>query len=459
MTNIRTVHKIIMAGLFFLVIQPCILRAEPRPLTFAAAADMAAAASIQLKTELARQTLKETAWELGLRSYFPSITLSASENDRVLETMVGSFEKMYSASVTQLLFDGGKLRSGRRLEKARISLEKNNLVNMLSEVSESAITAYRGVLQARMALEIKRAAFSVLENQRNILEEEVRLGLAIKNDLLESEILLAQAAVEIASMELDMAENEKRFAEIIGLEELPPLAETIDIHGDAQYPEIKKIQSEILSRNSDLITARLSLKQREEEAKFARLSWIPSIKGTGNFSVTGSRYPLTHYRWSFGLTVDFSMPWISSSTAGTYGQEGRVDETARLAQSLTLLPDPAAGLTAKNARLSLELERAVYDSSFSRMERTAVIVMRRLDFAAQKKNLALKARELASEKTRIAELKQSLGFITRLEFMQSGIDYAQAEIAAVNAAVEEAAAVREVERLAALLPGGLKELK
>ena len=452
------VQKTIMAGFFFLIIQPRVLRAEPRPLTFAAAADMAAAASIQLKTELARQTLKETAWELGLRSYFPSITLSASENDRVLETMPGSFEKMYSASLTQLLFDGGKLRSGRRLEKARISLEKNNLVNMLSEVSESAITAYRGVLQARMALEIKRAAFSVLENQRNILEEEVRLGLAIKNDLLESEILLAQAAVEIASLELDMAENEKRFAEIIGLEELPPLAETIDIHSDSRYPEIKKIQSEILSRNSDLITARLSLKQREEEAKFARLSWIPSIKGTGNFSVTGSRYPLTHYRWSFGLTVDFSMPWISSSTAGTYGQE-RVDETARLAQSLTLLPDPAAGLTAKNARLSLELERAVYDSSFSRMERTAVIVMRRLDFAAQKKNLALKARELAAEKTRIAELKQSLGFITRLEFMQSGIDYAQAEIAAVNAAVEEAAAVREVERLAALLPGGLKELK
>jgi outer membrane protein TolC len=309
-----------------------------------------------------------------------------------------------------------------------------------------------------MSLEIKRAAFSVLENQRTILEEEVRLGLAVKNDLLESEILLAEAAVEIASMELDMAENETRFAQLIGLEKLPPLLETINVNGDARYPEIKKVQSEILSRNPDLITARLSLKQREEEAKFARLSWIPTIKGNGNFSVTGSRYPLTHYRWSFGLTVDFSMPWVSSTTAGTYGKEGQVDTTARAAQSLTLLPDLAAGLTAKNARLSLELERAVYDSSFSRMERTAVIMMHRLDFTAQKKNLAVRMRELAAEKNRIAELKQSLGFITRLELMQSGIDYAKAEIAAVNAAVEEAAAVREVERLAALLPGGLKEL-
>ncbi|MDR1468859.1 MAG: TolC family protein [Spirochaetaceae bacterium] len=428
------------------------------PLTFAQSGEMAVAASIELQTELAQQSLKESAWKMGIRDFFPSVTLSASEDDRVSTIGPDDFSKMYTVSVQQLLFDGGKMSSGRKIEKAQLLLQKDTLQNMLREVSENAIAVYRQVLQGRMTLDIKRQSLAALEKQRLVLDTEMTLGLALETDLLEADIMLEEARIEIVNGELEQAEQEKQFAEMLGLDRVPVLAEQIDITRVFRLPSVKAVQSEILARNPDLVSSQLSILQKEEEAKFASRLWIPTLKGNGSFSLTGDHYPLSHYKWSFGLTIDFSMPWIGSTTSGNYGEEPRTEKNAQLSESLKLLPDPALGLSGKSAKLALNLERNKHAVVMRRLDRNAELLMEKLDFLIRKRDLAIRSKELASAQLRLAETRIKLGHITRLDMMQMELDYAQSEIMGVNTAVDVLSAVREIEKLMALPPGELEHI-
>jgi outer membrane protein TolC len=424
-----------------------------RPLTFVQAGEMAAAASLELQTELALQTLQETSWQLGIREFFPSITVTASEDERVSVTGPDSFSKMYTVSLQQPLFDGGKMVSARRIEKAQLLLQKDALQNMLRETAENAIAAYRQILQGRMTLAIKRKSQAALERQRKILDKERELGLALDSDLVEADIMLEQTRIEMITGEMDLAEQEKQFAETLGLDTLPVLAEAIDVNRLFVLPGLKEVQSAILARNPELLSAQLAIRQKEEEAKFASRLWIPTIKGTGSFSLTGDRYPLSHYKWSFGITVDLSAPWIGSTTSGNYGEEGATEKNAQLSESLKLAPSPASGLSEKSAKLTLRLEREKYALMVQRVERNAALLLEKLAFLIQKKDLTVRSKELAFAKLQIAETKNKLGHITRLEIMRMEIEYAQNEIACVNAAVDIVTAVREMEKLMAIPDG------
>jgi outer membrane protein TolC len=429
-----------------------------KPLTFAEAGEMATAASIELQTELAQQTLRESAWKMGIRDFFPSITLTASEDDRVSRIGPDDFSKMYSVSVQQLLFDGGKMTSGRKIERAQILLQKDTLKNTLREVSENAIAAYRQVLQGRTELEIKRKSLVMLERQRLILNTEKELGLALESDLLEADIMLEQARIEIVNRELDQSEIEKQFAEMLGLDDLPDLAEHIEVNRVFRLPDTQAVQSEMLARNPDLVSYRLSIRQKEEEAKFASRLWIPTIKGNTSFSLTGNQYPLSHYKWSFGVTIDLSTPWIGSSTSGSYGEEAKTEKTARLSESLQLLPSPASSLSGKSAKLALKLEQNKHAVMLRHTERNAELMMEKLAFLIEKRDLSVRSKNLAFAKIQLAETRSALGHITRLDMMQMEIDYAQSEVSCVTAAVDVLTAIREIEKLLALPPGELERL-
>jgi outer membrane protein TolC len=91
-------------------------------------------------------------------------------------------------------------------------------------------------------------------------------------------------------------------------------------------------------------------------------------------------------------------------------------------------------------------------------ERNAELLMEKLLFLIEKRDLSIRSKDLALAKIRLAETRIALGHITRLEMMQMELDYAQSEVMCVNAAVDVLSAVREIEKLMALPPGELEHL-
>jgi outer membrane protein TolC len=427
-----------------------------RHLTFAQAADLAVAFSADLRYSRASQTIMEGAWKWGLRSYFPQFSISVSENDRLQLTGPESFLKNYGINVDQFLWDGGRTRMSRNFERMELNLSSSKLDRMASEIAESAIAAYRNLLSSRAILEIKKSALVVLEEQRRILNEEVRLGLALPVDLANADINLADAKLGIFSLQLDLSEMEKQFTEILGLESLPVLTEKIDIYRTITLPAAEAVAALAKEKNPELVEARFSLTKRQAEVKYISRSWMPTLRLTGSFGLSGQRYPLTRYNWSLGVNIDFSSPWFQNRINAQAGWESSNDRTAIAQNSFTPLPDPASGIGKNQAKLALALEQEKYGIVFEQIGRIAVTAVGKCAFAEQKRVLALEAIYLGTERCRIEEIRLNLGQITRLKLMETLIEQTQREITAVQAAVSLLESERELERLLDLRPGELE---
>jgi outer membrane protein TolC len=426
-----------------------------RPLSFSDAADLAVSASAELRTESNGLKLMENAWRLGFRNYLPRIGLSAQENDRLQEIGQDSFIKNYSVNAEQLLWDGGKLLMSRRLERMELDLSGTRLERMAGDIAESAIFVYHSVLRMRSIIAIKKTAMEFLSGQLGILEKEVELGLALAVDLAEAELALAQARIEIISLESDLTELELQFAELLGLEELPPLSEKIDVNREVILPSAGASVSLAEEKNPELVEARFSITKRQAELKVASRSWIPTFKLTGSFGLTGKEYPLTRHTWSVGLNIDFSTPWLQNTSAFQYGREVPRDQTAALQNNFSPLPNPAASLGKRQAELALDYEREKYSLAFERAGRIVERTLEKCRLEDRKRRLAVEAVDIALRRYSLEELRLGLGHITRLELMKVHIDCTEKEINAVETALGQMQAERELEKLLDLRPGEL----
>ena len=241
--------------LAFLLTAASGLGAEPG-IGFAEAARMAVAASADLRNEYAQRNLREGAWILGRRAYFPRLSLSVSEDDRVSAAGSDSFLKNYGINLDQLLWDGGRTAISRSVEQAELTLLGARLGRMAGEIAEAALGAYRNVLYVRAQLAIREAALEALREQRNILARERELGLALSADLTGADLTLAGEEIEILSLRMELEEAEQELAETLGLERLLPLLETVDVRRSPVLPGEGEIRARAQARNQDLAEAR-----------------------------------------------------------------------------------------------------------------------------------------------------------------------------------------------------------
>ena len=428
---------------------------SPRSITFSQAADLAVSSSADLRGEYRGLKIREKAWVLGLRNYLPRLNISAQENDRLQEIGADSFLKNYGISMDQLLWDGGRLSMSRKLERMELNLYNSRLDRMADEIAEAALSAYRSVLSSREILAIRQTAIGSLEEQFAILQKEVELGLALRLDLAEAELALAEAGIEIISLKSDLVELERQFAELLGLDALPELEEKIDIHRAALLPMAQAAVSLAEGNNPDLAEARFSVTRKQAELKFASRSWIPTFKLNGSFGLTGRYYPLSRYTWSVGLNVEFAGPWLQNTFAFQTGAESPADRNASLQNTASPFPDPVSSLGKKQAALALSVEQEKYALAFERTGRYAERTLERCRLTDQKRGLAVEAINMAERRYKLEEIRLGLGHITRLDLMKAHIVYTEKEIAAVESAIALLQTERELERLLDLKPGEL----
>lgn len=428
------------------------------PLSFSAAADMAAENSAEIRYEKTRLSIRRGAWMLGLRAYFPSLGITVSEDDRLQEIDADSFLKNYGLTVEQLIFDGGKLAVERRLERMDISLSEAKLQSLRSETGYEAVKAYRNLLSSRQIMEIQESSLASLSEQRRILARELELGLALPADLADADLKVGEARLLVLSHSIELKEAEDRFAEVLALDEIPELTETVDTGRKAVPLSKEKVKALAENRSPALAEARLSIARREGELKYADRSWIPTVKLSGNFGLAGRSYPLSKYNWSVGLSLDFSGPLLRNTSSASFGREPPYDRTGRLQNSFTPLPDPAGALGRSQAASLLFEERSNYERSLKQTGKNAVQQLEKYGLLEDKRVLAADTVELAEEKYRLAFLRMELGQITRTELMETEIELSRKKVEAVQAAAALLEAEQELEKMLDLPPGSLESL-
>lgn len=449
--------KLIPVFLLFFALAPFHARSEER-FDFADAARRAVEVSGELRSEYAARAMREGAWLYGVRAYLPRFGITASEDDRVSEIGADSFLKNYSLNVEQLLWDGGRLSLSRKMEKAELDMAGSKIKQTAGNIADAAVSAYRDVIRGRKILEIREKTLEFFYEQRRILQRELELGLVRPIDLAEAEITVAGTELEIRSLAIDLEKAEWNFAEKLGLEKLPFLSEQIDTERNLILPPPETARSLAESRNPDLAALRYSIAGRQAELRAASLSWIPSLRLTGSFGLSGSHYPLSRYSWSVGLNVDFASPWISGTTGASFGKDPPHDRNARIQQTVTPASDPASSFSARQAELALRYECSRYETTLKEVRAAVDRGIRQCALLDNKRLLARERMELEKKKFNLAEVRLSLGEIRRVDLIEALLDYSMRESELVDSAALVLQAERELERILDIEPGKLSVL-
>lgn len=425
------------------------------------AVELALAASAELRGMEIQQILKEGSWAVGFRAFLPKLSLSASEDDRLSQNSTDSFFKTYTLSLTQLLWDGGRLSTNRILEKTELDLARSDLRRTAVEVGERAINLYRDLMYKRAVYGIREKSLEALELQRSILSEEVRMGLALQTDLEEADLSLEQNRLDMVMLRLELEETEQELAFRLGLDQLPELSERIDTDKPSSIPTentdalVAAVQQTAAELHPDMVKARYGIRRLLAQLENTRKAWWPTIKLNGDLSFSGSRYPLTRYSYSIGLILEFSHPLVSGSLAGKAGWEGSFDRTARLQGAAEPLGEPASLFSVRSLEASLELEQSRISLLSRQIEQQARRLVKSCIMADQKRRVAQRKLSLSRKKLELANLKHSLGQMTSLDIMKIQIELSQEEINLVKAAVDVLESERNLEKFLDLGPGSL----
>jgi outer membrane protein TolC len=424
-------------------------------ITFEQAGRAAIEASQELRTQKSKLRIAEKTWALGIREYLPKISFSTAKDDLISNISSDSFQKNLSINLEQLLWDGGRMKSARSIEKAKTLFEWEQIKNMEKAVMEQAKSAYRNILYMREVLKIQKSAFNTLLEQKTLLETEFILGMVVEFELKEAELTVMEKKMEILSLEMDLEESEIQFAESLGITKIPLLTEKIDINRGCRLISVDEATKTALQNNIELKSLKLSISQKQEEFKYASLSWIPSIRGSGSFSFSGRKFPLSTFSWSAGIIIEISTPWVATGFSGSTGFSGRHERSSNIRNTTSPVPSPVDSMTKHSTSLALSFEQENYRLVEDRLVRQCSNTVEKYRISDRKRMLSIEAMRLAGERFKLDGVKHDLGQITRLELMESGIKLAEKEIDCIKAAVAFLSAESELENLLNIPEGGL----
>lgn len=419
------------------------------------AALLAVENSLSLKASRQALDARRGAWRLGLRAFFPSLSVSASEDDTLSPHGRDGVTRTLSLSLRQALWDGGRLAAGRALEAAELDLATEALEREERALGEAAVEAYRQSQAASARLAIRRESLVLAEAERAFLEKERRLGLAKEADLVEADLSLASMRLAVTEAELAASMAAEELAEALGLESLPELSDPLPSFWRPFELDEDALVAAALERSHELASARLALTRRRAEARLARLSWLPRLSLEASGRVYGESLPLHEADWSLTLELGFSSPALSATALGGGGSDlaGRI--RARRGMSLEPLGDPSQALLASTTAEALMLEEERYGlavTGLDRRVRSATVAYRS---AARLLEIRERALALGEERLRLAGLGASLGRATRTERLEAELKRAGLAIEVVDAVLGLIGAERRLEALLDLAPGSL----
>lgn len=425
------------------------------PLSAAEIAEMAVENSLELKADKNSIDIRVGAWRLGVRGFLPRIEASTGSDERLSVYSTDSFGKSLSVSVTQPIWDGGRLASARSLESAAIALARAELERKSRVVGEAAIAASREVVNTGARLEIKRSSHESAVKQRPILVTEIELGLAMPEELIKVETSLAEMELELTQAELELSNAQAELAEALCVDKVPELSEQLIRDKPILSMKPQFVRMIAVERSPELTMARFGIAQKKAEYMASKFSWLPKVGLKVSGFTSGSTYPLTKATWSVGLTIDFAGPYLSGAVSTQLGGEQSASYTARTNNRLELLPDPALSLSARQAEYALELENEGYFIRLAQVERSARVALVTYENAILSRTITTRAYQLAESNLQLTALKVGLGQVVRSELLKAELERASSEAELVDAVSALEAAERGLEHLFDIAPGSL----
>lgn len=202
-------------------------------------------------------------------------------------------------SLVQPVFTGGALLSRYRLAQIGVESAGTALNRIKQDISLGVVQAYFGVLTAIELKKVADQAVLLLENQRQVSQEYFNVGMIPKNDLLRTEVQLAQRVREqtVAGNNIELAKSQ------FNLVLQRPLQTPVELVDMLAYdPAVFDLEESIRvaqENRLELKEAALRVKASERQVDLAKSSYFPQVQVSLNaFKSEGGSTSALEEGWS-----------------------------------------------------------------------------------------------------------------------------------------------------------------
>ena len=322
--------------------------------------------------------------QLAVRSYFPTLDLQSSytkldEGQQSISTdnsspLGISFEEgpdenyRTSISLTQPIWMGGRVSMQKEIANYSLEIARAKYEQSLEEQIFSLIQAYYGVLQAQGLVEIRSEALDTVNEHLRIVKNNLEAGIAIRRDLLQSQIEQRNAEEELTAAKNDLKIARRRLAQILASNKsYSPNDPEINFNLELDQQQLFNTAVE---NDSQLLILELNKQIIKLNQKLEGQYYRPNVNLNGSYDWQGPEF-LDEESWS--VTLGVNIP-LYDGGKGSINAEKKKEELEKVANNRQDLLEnidievEESILTVKETEEAIELEQLSLENAEENLE-------------------------------------------------------------------------------------------
>lgn len=371
-------------------------------------------------------------YDLSLRDFLPAISVGYAQDDAVAYFAPDSHLKELSVGINQLLYAGGARIYERRNLAASLHIRERMIAEMEKDLRLEVVNRFVEILKLGLQIQILEESLAMAWEQVGIAAEEVKLGEITRLDYIDIELAVQDLEIELSTLEQEETRLKFELKELLDVSSNNSLELSgrinPDFRGMLPNREAQYFVECALENNLDLKKQQAEITGLGNRVKQARCSWLPRMSTQLELSVSGQRFPLTEPGFSVGINLDFSAPLVPFHSELTAGSGGREERLLGLSSTVDIGENLMGWQTPRIARIALRKAEGAMATDCRALEFSILQQLEGRSFLLDALRVADKRLELQTQRLAIEALMLEIGEITRLEYLESGIDLARQRI-------------------------------
>ena len=247
-------------------------------------------------SEARRQTNPKLTWDF-----------SGARGGGMNSSTGNSFSNTGSISIP--IYQGGRLKEGRRSARYALSSADLSLENTMQAVRLQSTTYYFNVLQYRNLIAVYEEEVTTLQEHLRNVNAQFRVGTVAKVDVLESQVELANAQQNLVNIQNNYDVAVAELNNYIGLPADTIIRPQDTLTYKKYYLDLGDCIAYALQNRADAAMADYTVKQAESARKSAKAGYRPTISAGVSKGITTRDFAThkTNDSWSVGVSASWDI--------------------------------------------------------------------------------------------------------------------------------------------------------
>jgi outer membrane protein len=273
---------------------------ESIPLSLQQIIQIALETNLDVKTSNKETEAAEYAKKGSKTNFYPILntTYQYKRNEKEISSysagvIVPEDEYALVASITQPLFSGYSITNQYKMADLNLDLTKANKKRVRQDVTLEATRAYFEILRAEKLFSISEETVTQVSAQTDVVNNFYQVGMSPLNDLLESQVLLANAKQEVVLTRGNL-ETTRAYMNTLLRRPIYQSIEVVDMLDFKPFEfDLDYCIKTALDKRIEFKMSEIEVELAETDIELAKRTYYPTVSLQGNYYRVGTEWDVS----------------------------------------------------------------------------------------------------------------------------------------------------------------------